>query len=102
MPRAHSLSGSWVQPGGADVVAWKGSAGPPADRGTGLWDPTTRQGLEPGADGPFWVPRNVKPPLVCGHAWDCPAQGLGTWGSVSRRKKPACAQTPVEPGTPPL
>lgn len=82
----HSV-GPGCSLGGAPMVAWKGSE---AHRQTGAWlcDPPTRQGLEPGAGGPFWVPRNVRAPLVCGHAWACLAQGLGTWGSLSRRSKP--------------
>lgn len=71
------------------MVAWKGSEAH-LQTGAGLCNPptTTTQGLEPGAGGPFWVPRNVRAPLVCGHAWACLAQGLGTWGSMSRRSKP--------------
>lgn len=96
MPRVASPGGSWEQPGWGP----EGLSNPPADRGPRLGDPPIHQtGTEPGADGPFWVPGRVQPP-VCGHAWDCLAQGLGTWGSVSRREKPACPQAPAEPGKP--
>lgn len=68
--------------GRAHAAAWKGSEAclqMGNGQGPGLCDLPTGQDLEPGAGGPSWVSRKVKPPLVCGHAWDPLAQGLGTW-----------------------
>lgn len=57
-----------------------GAAGAGPEGCWGAWEASLRGRARSLGSWPLLGPRNAKPHLVCGHAWDCLARGLGTWG----------------------